>query len=149
MFRGQFEHAIDAKGRTSVPARFRELLAPSDDPRFILAPSPLDACLDAFPIHAWEQIEAKVDQMKSFDPNVVRFRRLYLSGAVECEVDKVGRVLVPSSLRAHASLVKEVRWAGMGRKFELWAPEKWVEVNTLDAEAKADFRRALAEQLDI
>ena len=145
MFRGQFEHAIDAKGRTSVPARFRDLLAPSHDPRFILAPSPVDPCLHAYALKEWEALEAKIDELPSFDPNATRLRRLYLSRAVDCEVDKVGRVLIPGSLRTYAALTKDVRWAGMGRKLELWSEERWNEANALDADGHDAFRRALGE----
>src|SRR6266545_4080071 len=130
MFRGHFEHAIDAKGRTSLPSRF-------------------DACLHLFPMKAWEEFEAKIAALPQFEPNVIKLRRLYVSAAVECEVDKHGRVLVPNSLREHAMLQKDVLWAGMGQMVELWAREKWNEVQAMTAEERASFRRAVAEQLRI
>jgi MraZ protein len=149
MFRGHFEHAIDAKGRTSLPSRFRDVLASKGDLRLVVTPSPFDACLHLFPMSAWEEFEAKIDALPQFDPHVIRLRRLYVSAAVECEVDKPGRLLVPSHLRDHAKLSKDVLWAGMGRMVELWAKEKWSEVQTLTAAEQADFRRAVAEQLRI
>jgi MraZ protein len=149
MFRGHFEHAIDAKGRTSLPSRFRDVLAATGDARLVLTPSPFDACLHLFPMKAWEEFEAKIAALPQFEPNVIKLRRLYVSAAVECEVDKQGRVLVPNSLREHASLQKDVLWAGMGQMVELWAREKWNDVQSMTANERADFRRAVAEQLRI
>ena len=149
MFRGHFEHAIDAKGRTSLPSRFREVLAATGDPRLVLTPSPFDACLHLFPMKAWEEFEAKIAALPQFEPNVIKLRRLYVSAAVECEVDKQGRVLVPNSLRDHAMLQKDVLWAGMGQMVELWAREKWNESQSMTDSERAEFRRAVAEQLRI
>jgi len=149
MFRGHFEHAIDAKGRTSLPSRFRDVLVATGDARLVLTPSPFEACLHLFPMKAWEEFEAKIAALPQFEPNVIKLRRLYVSAAVECEVDKQGRVLVPNSLRDHAALQKDVLWAGMGQMVELWAREKWSEVQSMTAHERADFRRAVAEQLRI
>ena len=149
MFRGHFEHAIDAKGRTSLPSRFRDVLAASGDLQVVLTPSPFDACLHLFPMKAWEEFEAKIAALPQFEPNVIKLRRLYVSAAVECEVDKQGRVLVPNSLRDHAMLQKDVLWAGMGQMVELWAREKWNESQSMTADERTEFRRAVAEQLRI
>jgi MraZ protein len=145
MFRGQFDHAIDAKGRTSLPSRFRDVLVASGDLRIVLLPSPFDPCLDMFPVKAWEEFEAKIASLPQFEPNVIRLRRLYVSAAVECEIDKQGRVLVPTSLREHAGLTKDVHWAGMGRKVELWSQERWAEIRRVTESDKSDLMRALSE----
>ena len=149
MFRGHFEHAIDAKGRTSLPSRFRDVLAAAGDALVVLTPSPFDACLHLFPMKAWKEFEAKIAALPQFEPNVIKLRRLYVSAAVECEVDKQGRVLVPNSLREHAMLQKDVLWAGMGQMVELWAREKWNESQAMTANERTEFRRAVAEQLRI
>ena len=149
MFRGHFEHAIDAKGRTSLPSRFRDVLSSAGDGRAVLTPSPFDPCLHLFPMKAWEEFETKIAALPQFDPNVIKLRRLYVSAALECEVDKQGRVLVPNSQREHAMLQKDVLWAGMGQMVELWAREKWVETQAMTVEDRAAFRRAVAEQLRI
>jgi len=60
MFRGHFEHAIDVKGRTSLPSRFRDVLASTGDSRLVLTPSPFDPCLHLFPMNAWQAFEAKI-----------------------------------------------------------------------------------------
>ncbi|MBI2395431.1 MAG: division/cell wall cluster transcriptional repressor MraZ [Deltaproteobacteria bacterium] len=150
MWQGQYEHAIDAKGRTSVPARLREALAAESDAGPLRAPcegfvltAGLDPCLVAYPLSEWRAFEEKLSKLPRFDPHVVKLRRIYVSAAVEVSVDSQGRVLVPPSLRAHARLEKEVVWAGMGRYAELWAKERWVEATT----TTEDERRALAGKL--
>jgi MraZ protein len=124
MFRGHYEHAIDDKGRTSLPARFRDVLS-SADSRLVVTPALGDPCLDVYPMRAWEQLEAKLAQLNAFDPQVIEFRRFYVSAAVECELDKQGRILVPTGLRDHAGLTKSVLWLGHGEKAELWSREQW------------------------
>jgi MraZ protein len=147
MFRGHFEHAIDAKGRTSLPARFRDALeVPSGDVALILTPALFDPCLHCYPLKAWEELEAKIAALPQFEPNVVAFRRKYLSAAVECELDKQGRILVPPSLREHADLHKEVLWAGMGATAELWSKERWKAAQTMSDAELASFKAAIAEQ---
>ena len=149
MFRGQFVHTIDAKGRVSLPARFRDSLVAEGDARFILTPALFDPCLHLYPMRAWEELERRVDELPRFDPNIVRFRRLYVSAAIECELDKANRVLIPGGLRERATLDRDVLWAGMGQSIELWAKERWdaeLAVGNEDAEA---FRRAVMEQIRI
>ena len=75
-----------------------------------------------------------------------RFRRLYLSAAVECEIDKQGRILIPPGLREHAELDKDVLWAGMGRTAELWAKEHWRAAQQMTEADLATFKAAIAEQ---
>jgi MraZ protein len=146
MFRGQFEHAIDAKGRTSFPSRFRDVLTSASDLRLVLTRALFDRCLHLYPLRAWEELEAKIADMPQFDPNVVAFRRMYLSAAVECELDKQGRILVPPGLREHAELVKDVVWAGMGRTAELWSGERWQAAHAMSEAEVASFKTAM-EQL--
>jgi MraZ protein len=145
MFRGQFTHAIDSKGRVSVPSRFREPLEMAGQSRLVLTPALFDPCIHAFPLPAWEQFEAKVAAMPQFDPNVVRLRRLYVSAAVDCELDKQGRLLVPPQLREHAELSKDVLWAGVGSKAELWSKHRWNEAVHMTPEQVAEFQRHATE----
>lgn len=147
MFRGQFTHSVDAKGRISLPARFRELLLATGDPRFVLTPAPFDPCLHLYPMRAWEEFERRVSELPRLDPNIVRFRRMYVSAAVECELDKAGRVLVPPALRARAHLEKEQEavWAGMGELLELWAKDHLDGALTMTADQEAALRAAMEQ----
>ncbi len=149
MFRGQFTHSVDAKGRISLPARFRDVLLADGDARFVLTPALFDPCLHLYPMRAWEEFEQKVSELPSLDPNAVRFRRMYVSAAVECELDKAGRVLVPPHLRERAELDKsEAVWAGMGRILELWSRARWDAALTLSPSEMDSFRLAM-EQIKI
>jgi MraZ protein len=146
MFRGHFEHAIDTKGRTSLPSRFRDVLAAASDLRLVVTPALFDPCLHVYPMRAWEELEAKIARLPQFDGHVVAFRRRYVSAAVECELDKQGRILVPPSLRDHAALHKEVLWAGMGQTAELWSKERWRAAQVMSEAELVDFKNAIAEQ---
>lgn len=118
MFRGRYEHAIDGKGRTSLPSRFREVLAASGESRLVITTG-LDPCLVAYPMQEWLAFEERLAKLPQFDASVSMLRRIYVSGAVEVDIDKLGRLLVPQNLRDHASLERDALWAGMGRHIEL------------------------------
>jgi len=124
VFRGVFDHQIDSKGRTSLPARLRETLLGAYDERLILT-SALDPCLHAYPIREWERLEAALADRNPMEPGVKTLMRLYVAPAQECPLDRLGRLLVPPSLRGHAGLEKDVVWAGMVRVIELWSREGW------------------------
>ncbi len=148
LFRGHYEHTIDGKGRTSLPARFRHLL-PADGARLVVTPGLADPCLDVYPMPAWEQFEAKVAGLPKWDRDTVLLRRRYVSAAVECECDGHGRLLVPQSLREHAGLSKDVLWAGVGSTMELWARERWHEAQRLGDDELDRWRLAIAEKLNL
>lgn len=142
MFRGRHEHTIDAKGRTSVPARYRDALDAVGERRIVLT-SGLDPCLVAYTPSEWNEFEAALGKLPRFDRAVQKLKRLYVSGAVECDIDDVGRILVPPTLREYAKLKKDVLWAGSGRYAELWDKDEWVRtVETTD-----DERRDIAVRL--
>ena len=145
MFRGQFTHSVDAKGRISLPVRFRDLLTGASDPRIVVTPAIFDPCLHLYPIKAWEEFEQKVNALPSLDRHAVRFRRLYVSAAVECELDGSGRVLVPQELRVHAKLDKDALWAGMGPILELWAKSEWDRALAMTPEEAIELRSALEQ----
>lgn len=149
MFRGQFVHTIDAKGRVSLPSRYRDTLVADGDSRFILTPALFEPCLHLHPMRAWSELETKISELPSFDPFIVRFRRLYVSAAIECELDKAGRVLVPPALREKVALARDVLWAGMGRTAELWSKERWDDALSMNAEDELAFRKAVTEQIRI
>ncbi len=149
MFRGQFQHSIDAKGRISLPARFRETLVASGDARFVLTAALFDPCLHLFPMLAWEELEEKIAALPSMDPHVVRFRRLYVSAACECEADKHGRLLIPGPMREKVRLEKDALWAGMGRHLELWSTQEWEAALQMSPEEETNFKQAVLEQIKI
>jgi MraZ protein len=147
VFRGQYAHAIDEKGRTSVPSRFREVLAAVGESRLVITAG-LDPCLVVYPMKEWLAFEERLARLPSFDPSVATIRRLYVSGAVEVELDKVGRLLIPQTLRERAGLEREALWAGMGHHLELWSRERFEAMRAqvlADQDLKRDLARRLAE----
>ena len=142
MFRGRYEHTIDAKGRTSLPARYRDVLAGIGERRIILT-NALDRCLNAYAMPKWLEFEDKIAKLPRFDPAVQQLKRIYVSGAVECDVDDSGRVLIPPTLREYAGLTKNVLWAGSGEYAELWDKKTWQS----QFEITDDERRGIATRL--
>jgi MraZ protein len=144
MFRGRYEHTIDAKGRTSLPARYRDVLEASGERRIVLT-SALDPCLVAYAMPEWSAFEERLGKLPQFDRAVQKLKRIYVSGAVECEVDDSGRILVPPTLREYAGLAKDVLWAGSGKYAELWDKQAWrVHFDTTEDERR-DISSRLAE----
>ena len=128
MFRGLYEHNMDAKGRLSVPTGLRgalRLMAGEHEAQTLVVTTGIDACLVAYPLSEWRALEDKLSKLSHFDPAVVKIRRIYIAGATECALDKHGRLLIPPMLRSYAGLTKEVVWAGMGNTIEIWAKEAW------------------------
>jgi len=147
LFRGRYEHAIDAKGRTSVPSRFREVMTAHGDSQLVLTTG-LDSCLVAYPMAEWLAFEKRLSELPQFDADVVTLKRIYVSGAVECDVDKVGRLLIPAALRKHAGLQRDALWAGMGSYIELWAKESFEDLRKealSDQDRRLEIARRLAE----
>lgn len=149
MFRGQFVHSIDAKGRISLPSRLRDQVRESDEKRLVITPAPFDQCLHVYPLAAWEAFEERMAELPSMDPHLVRFRRLYVSAATECELDKANRILVPPLLREKAGLGKEALWAGVGRFIELWSKPRFDEIMQITPDEQEVFRQAVLEQVRI
>lgn len=146
MFRGHCHHTIDQKGRISFPARFREILEAGGNPRMVMTPALFDSCLDVYPVPAWEQVEQELVSNKSLNPDEVRYRRLYVSRAVDVELDKTGRVLVPQELRQAAHLEHEVLWVGSLTKVELWSKASWERYLTQTPEEYEAFKRSVQER---
>ncbi|MEZ4461157.1 MAG: division/cell wall cluster transcriptional repressor MraZ [bacterium] len=129
MFRGQFEHTMDGKGRCSLPARFRETLGELDPTgtnadRVILTRT-FQKCLVLYPMDKWLNFEEKIQKLPQFDPRVQQLKRVYIAGAIECTIDGNGRLLVPQSMREFADLERDVVWVGQLDTMELWSASRW------------------------
>ncbi len=125
LFRGRFEHAIDEKGRLSIPSKFREIIQEGHGGKLILTNLP--RCLVAYTPDSWEVIESKASRLSTLNANVQAFLRYFYSGATECELDRAGRILVPPTLRSAADIQHQVVIAGMVSKIEIWGRERWDE----------------------
>jgi MraZ protein len=119
-----FTHTIDSKGRVSVPTKFREILRAKYDDRLIVT-NYLDPCLVAYPFEEWKRIEEKFAAQSSFKKEIRAFKRLLISAATECTIDRQGRILIPPGLREHARLDKEAVLVGQITYFEIWDRLGW------------------------
>jgi MraZ protein len=142
MFLGQFQHNLDDKGRLMIPARFRELL---DGGAYIT--QGFDRCLMVMTGAYFRQVYDDLGSTNMTDPNVRLMRRMLLANAYQVEVDKVGRVLVPQTLRDFAGLNGEAVVAGQGEYFEVWTPSAWSEQLTLMQDTEANNQRFAALNL--
>lgn len=120
MFMGEYQHALDSKGRLIMPARFREELGE----KFIITRG-LDNCLFVYPMQEWSNLEQKLKTLPFTRSDARAFTRLFFSGAAECEFDKQGRILIPNNLREHARLLRDVVVIGVSTRVEIWSQENW------------------------
>ncbi len=132
MFIGEYEHSVDAKGRVIMPAKLREDIGE----KFIVTKG-LDGCLFAYSETEWNNFEEKLKTLPLTNKNARDFVRFFLSGAVECEIDKQGRFLIPNNLRQYAVLEKEIIIIGVGTRIEIWNKEEWKKYSS-DENISAD-----------
>jgi len=140
MFMGEFNHNIDLKGRIIVPSKFREGLGET----FVVTRG-LDKCLFAYPMDEWEILEQKLKKLPLTKKDARAFTRFFFSGAVECEVDKQGRINIPQPLRNYADLEKECVVIGVSNRIEFWAEEKWEDYFQDSEESFAEISENLMD----
>ena len=122
MLVGSYNHKLDGKGRTVLPARFRGELGSS-----IVATIGIDRCIALYPVSRWEELILKLKDLSSFKKKTRDFRRVLLSMATELEIDGSGRVLIPSGLREYAGVDQEVTLIGLEDHLEVWDSIRWEE----------------------
>lgn len=140
MFMGQYEHSIDAKGRTIIPAKYREDLGE----RFVVTRG-LDGCLFLYPQAEWQNFVEKLQGLPS-SQNTRKLQRQFLSKAMEVALDKQGRILIPSLLREIAALDKEIVFVGMMNRVEIWDKDRLMQQEMQDDEEALE---TTMDELDI
>ncbi len=139
MLIGEYTHNIDAKKRLSLPSKWRKELG-----KKLVVTRGLDNCLFVYPLKEWQKITEKIGQLPLGQADTRGFNRFFLSGAVEVEVDSVGRILVPDFLKEFAKLQEgKIVLAGIYNRIEIWGENQWSEYKRR-IENQAD---ALAEKL--
>lgn len=124
---GEYNHTIDQKGRLIVPAKFRESLGE----QFVVTKG-LDGCLFVYDKQEWAAFEEKLKTLPITNKEARAFVRFFLAGAADVEVDKQGRILLPSVLREFAKLEKDVVLVGVGSRVEIWGKECWDDTTNFD-----------------
>ena len=118
-FLGEYEVAVDAKGRFLLPSGFRKQLPEGTGDRFVINRG-FENCLTIYMMDAWNAIADKVNKLNDFKPNVREFKRLFLNGATIVEVDSADRILIPNQLKEYAGIIKDAVLSAQGNKLELW-----------------------------
>jgi len=139
MFLGDHQHTLDAKGRVSLPAKFRAEMTGK-----LVVAKGLDSCLYVYPAGEYTRFVSELLSRQDFDPRVRQMRRFFISGAVETELDSAGRVSLPGNLRDYAGLGKDVAVTGNGNRIEIWDAGKWAEYNASTADSIGDLAQELA-----
>jgi len=140
MFMGQFQHSLDTKGRLIIPAKFRDIL----DLSFVLTKG-LDKCLFVYPKDEWSLLEQKLKALPFTQKDARAFIRFFFAGAVETEIDKQGRILIPPHLREHAHIDRDVVIIGVSNRAEIWSRELWDKYSEDAALSYED----IAEKIDL
>jgi len=125
MFRGIHAINMDAKGRMSIPAKFRDQLLSVCKGQVVVTIDPNTKNLALYPIDRWEEIQAKIEALPSINPQARRLQQLFIGHASDLEMDANGRILVPPMLRKFAALEKKLVLLGQGQKVEIWSEELW------------------------
>jgi MraZ protein len=120
MFLGDHQHTLDAKGRVSLPAKFRAEMTGK-----IVVAKGLDDCLYVYRAEEYLRFVDDLLAGSDFDPRKRQLRRFFTTGAVETELDSAGRVSLPAVLREYAGLEKDVAVTGNGNRIEIWDAQRW------------------------
>jgi len=119
-FSGKHYNSLDPKGRLIIPAPFREILSSNHSSKLIITNEVFDRCLCAYPVDEWQKLTDKVSRMPQTSDAVKYYTRRVIGSAVECEIDRQGRVLVSAALRTDAGLNSEVVLIGLCNRIEIW-----------------------------
>ena len=138
MLLGEYLHILDTKKRISLPVKFRKEVGKN-----VVITRGLDNCLFVYSLKSWKKISAKLGELSIGQADQRGFNRFLLSGAVEVEVDSVGRILIPDFLKDFAGLKNKVVITGVNDRIEVWNERLWNEYKRR-IEKQAD---AMAEKL--
>jgi MraZ protein len=138
-FLGEYEVTLDSKGRFLLPAGLKKQLPEADSASFVINRG-FEKCLTMYPLKSWEPIFTNISKLNDFDPKVREFRRWFLNGAIQMELDSAGRLLVPRNLMDHAGLEKDVVLVSAVNKIEIWDKVKYQQFfDSFSPEAFSDL----------
>lgn len=119
---GTYTPKIDAKGRMALPAKFRSQLGPG----MVMARGQ-ERCVYLLPQMEFRRIAMQIQRTSMGNKAAREYLRVFLSGAVDQDPDKQGRVLVPQMLRDYANLGSDIVVIGVGTRAEIWNRQAWEE----------------------
>jgi MraZ protein len=142
MFLGSYVFNLDSKARLTIPAKYREILAPT----LVVTRHPVDNCLLVLPMPEFQRLRQRVSALPMADPDSAHLRRVIFSAAEDLRADNQGRILISKDLRDYALINDTVKVVGQDAYLELWSPEAWakkVESRFDDAELNGRVFAAL------
>jgi MraZ protein len=131
MFLGEYQHTLDPKGRVILPSAFRELLEEG-----LVMTVGLDHCLTVHPVADWQRVIESLRTLRTTDRRERMFARMLTASAHPEQLDRQGRITIPSRLREYANLDKEIAVVGADSRVELWDAPAW---EAYRSEAMSDF----------
>src|SRR3989344_7473070 len=140
MFIGEYQHNIDVKGRLAVPVKFRKDLS-----KGAVVTKGLDDCLFLYTKEEWQKLADKLAKLPISKANTRAFARLMLAGAMDVEVDRQGRMLLPDYLRQYSGIKKKAIIAGLYNRLEIWDEQKWNKYKQGMETKSGDIAEALGE----
>ncbi len=123
-FIGEYEATLDSKGRFLLPAGVKKQLPEGEMPVFVVNRG-FEKCLSMYPVQSWKPLYESISTLNDFDPKVREFRRFFLNGAMQLELDSAGRILLPKSLMEYAGLEKDIVLVSAMNKMEIWDKNKY------------------------
>ena len=145
MFYGEYEHAIDKKGRLIIPSKFREALKEYDIEKLYITRG-LDKCLFVFTESEWKTQESKFKSIPFTKSEARKFNRIYFAGATQIEFDKQGRILVPKYLKDYAGIKRDVMIIGVSNRMEVWSRDEWQKYYSSSKDSFEDIAEKLMTQ---
>ncbi len=125
LFRGISNANLDAKGRLSMPGRFRERLLADARGKLVVTVDVREKCLLLYPLHEWEAVQEQLDALPNIGQQARWLQRILIGHATDLELDGNGRILLPGPLREYCGLEKLLVLVGQGNKIEIWARDLW------------------------
>ncbi len=117
MLKGEYQYALDDKGRVVIPPRFRRVLGDQ-----VVATRGIDPCVSIYSPQEWTKVEETLRKLPTSKRDVTRY---LLAGAVDLELDRQGRVTLPQHLRQHAGIERDVVVVGLISRLEVWSRPAW------------------------
>ena len=125
MFKGIHNINLDAKGRLTMPTKYRNTISDQSNGNMVVTVDSEEKCLLLYPETIFSGIEKKINDLPSFTKNHRRIQRLIIGHAEDLELDSSGRILLPKPLRLVAEMSKKITLIGQGEKFEIWSDDIW------------------------
>lgn len=132
MFRGISTISLDAKGRITIPTRYRDELQESCEQKIIVTVAVDEKCIGEpgclwlYPLPEWEKLEQTISKLPTLNKMAGKLRRFVIGNASEGELDNQGRLLLPEKLRDFAGMEKQIVLVGQLNKFEIWNEAAWL-----------------------